>query len=75
MCFRDTIEDVYTMHKQLGLVHYFLAYKKQPIAFQHIPDEGNKMIKKLTYIIIYNIRIKFVFYYDLIYICDIYLRI
>lgn len=52
MCFRDTIEDVYTMHKQLGLVHYFLAYKKQPIAFQHIPDEGNKMIKKLTYIII-----------------------
>ncbi|XP_029345447.1 angiotensin-converting enzyme isoform X3 [Acyrthosiphon pisum] len=32
---KDTVEDVYTMHKQLGLVHYFAAYKNQPIAYQH----------------------------------------
>lgn len=41
MCLRDTADDVYTMHKQLGLVHYFSAYKKQPIAFQYIPDAGD----------------------------------
>ncbi|KAF0765919.1 angiotensin-converting enzyme-like isoform X2 [Aphis craccivora] len=35
MDFQDTVDDVYTMHKQLGLVHYFVAYKKQPIAYQH----------------------------------------
>jgi hypothetical protein len=40
MCFRDTVDDVYTMHKQLGLVHYFSAYKIQPIIFQHTSDAG-----------------------------------
>lgn len=45
MCFRDTVEDVYTMYKQLGLVHYFLSYKKQSITFQNLPDEGDKLIK------------------------------
>ncbi|XP_025209203.1 angiotensin-converting enzyme-like isoform X2 [Melanaphis sacchari] len=40
MGFKNTIEDVYTMHKQLGLVHYFAAYKKQPIAYQHTSDSA-----------------------------------
>ncbi|XP_050053310.1 angiotensin-converting enzyme-like isoform X3 [Aphis gossypii] len=38
MDFQNTVDDVYTMHKQLGLVHYFVAYKKQPIAYQHTSD-------------------------------------
>lgn len=47
MCFQDTIDDVYIMHKQLGLVHYFLSYKKQPIAFQHTPEAGDENIFNL----------------------------
>ena len=39
---RDTAEDVYTMHKQLGLVHYFAAYKNQPIAYQHTSNPGDE---------------------------------
>lgn len=41
MCFRDTIDDVATMHRLLGLVHYYSAYKKQPINFQNTPDTGD----------------------------------
>uniref|UniRef100_A0A2S2R2E7 Angiotensin-converting enzyme n=1 Tax=Sipha flava TaxID=143950 RepID=A0A2S2R2E7_9HEMI len=50
MCFRDTVDDVYTMHKQLGLVHYFSAYKIQPIIFQHTSDAAfvDGMINALT---------------------------
>ncbi|XP_026811195.1 LOW QUALITY PROTEIN: angiotensin-converting enzyme-like [Rhopalosiphum maidis] len=38
MDFQDTVENVYTMHKQLVLVHYFAAYKRQPIAYQQTSD-------------------------------------
>jgi len=48
MDFKDTIEDVYTMHKQMGLVHYFAAYKKQPFAYQHTSDPGDEIIITVT---------------------------
>lgn len=41
---QDTVEDVYTMHKQLGLVHYFAAYKNQPIAYQHTSNPGDEIM-------------------------------
>jgi len=53
MDFQDTVEDVYTLHKQLALVHYFATYKKQPIAYQHTPDPGDEII----YVPIINLRV------------------
>lgn len=46
MCYRDTLDDVTTMYKQLGLIHYFMEYKKQPIYFQHTPDTGDRVFLK-----------------------------
>jgi len=63
MCYQNTIEDVYTMHKQVGLVHYFSAYKKQPIEFQKISDAGIEIITIIfdIYTVLYRNVVRIVF--------------
>ncbi|XP_050438874.1 angiotensin-converting enzyme-like isoform X2 [Adelges cooleyi] len=38
ICCKGGAEDVYKFHAQIGLVHYFMAYKKQPIVYQRPAD-------------------------------------
>ena len=40
MCLKVTEADFVTLHHNLAHVHYFMAYKHQPIAFRDEPNPG-----------------------------------
>ncbi len=40
MCTEINMEDYYTIHHELGHIHYFLAYAAQPLVFQDGPNPG-----------------------------------
>lgn len=39
-CTRITIQDVYTIHHEMGHIEYFMLYRKQPLIFRAAANDG-----------------------------------